>query len=118
MANYTEVMREWKRMCTSMEQGYGDNCCENCPVPGTGCPAIWEDGAADDSEVIERVVMKWAEAHPEPKTPTWRQWLLDMGLLKMRHIGPEEGRETLVDWEMVLEHMPTDIADKLGVLDK
>ena len=78
MAEFVEVMRQARRMCKS----YGDECgpcvlhekyglCPLCAQTDDHIPADWKlDNMAD----VERIVMDWAAAHPEPRYPTRKEW--------------------------------------------
>lgn len=69
MAEFQEVMKQAKRMCVTV------NDCDQCELmTDAGCRfAIFADDAKYSHE-IERIVMDWAEKHPEPRYPTWREW--------------------------------------------
>lgn len=64
MAEFSEVMRQARRMC----EAYG-RCSDGCPWLHMPCGYTIEQ--------YERVVMQWAEEHPEPKYPTWCDWLME-----------------------------------------
>lgn len=67
MAEFTEVMRQARRMCMDQED------CESCPIWDTA-KSFCRIGAAcksDDGET-EHIVMAWAAEHPEPQYPSWR----------------------------------------------
>lgn len=64
MAEFTTVLKQLRRMCV-------DNACNDCPVCDKYCRVLDEcDSIMSESEV-ERIVMRWAAEHPEPKYPTW-----------------------------------------------
>ncbi len=73
MAEFKEVMRQARRMCNRIPL----HKCGDCKVhSGKMClfkryPVnMTEENAAE----LERVVMAWAEEHPEPRCPTWVEW--------------------------------------------
>lgn len=70
MAEFVDVMREWKRMCDTYTTDDAANCCKGCPMDGMGCGAIYEYNSADP-EAIEQKVTAWGLTHPEPVYPTW-----------------------------------------------
>ena len=79
MAEFTEVMRQAKRMCSS----FGEGCCDDCPLNSaiqvdTDCYrnlCICVAGGFEEAyKLIEERVMQWAAEHPEPVYPTWREW--------------------------------------------
>ena len=71
MAEFQEVMRQGNRMCKEYAE------CVECPMyryideNGEICPFESNYGLAK----LESIVMDWAEKHPEPKYPTWTEWL-------------------------------------------
>ena len=69
MAEFKEVMKQYKRMCKS----YPD--CADCPFKaelGWDCQpdALIEE---EDMDIWETTVMDWARNHPEPVYPTIRE---------------------------------------------
>lgn len=70
MAEFKEVMRQYKRMCRAHPQ------CDGCPFRDE---LEWdcELGALPDEEesldIWETTVMDWARKHPEPIYPTIRE---------------------------------------------
>ena len=99
MAEFSEVMTQYKRMCDS-------NSCIGCPMEGN-C------GLQDAKlfpDVFEKCVMEWANAHPEPVYPTWYEWLKEQGILYQADPATinDKGNEPI----------PADIAKKLGIKPK
>ena len=71
MAQFSEVMRQAKRMC----KAFGDGHCSECPIGHANaleCEITVTSGM--DCEEVERRVMQWAAKHPEPVYPTWDEW--------------------------------------------
>lgn len=75
MAEFYEVMKQAKRMCRSFGAA-----CDGCKLHWfdgetlcllSGTPQTWHDSKMQDAE---RIVMDWAEKHPEPRYPTWEEW--------------------------------------------
>jgi len=101
MAEFVDVLRQFDRMCKANAG------CFNCPLHE-------QDGVSDrcsigafvnESERIEREVMKWAAEHPEPVYPTWYRWLT--------MIGAVTSSDDL--WMDLQQLIPADIAQKLGI---
>ena len=72
MAEFSEVMKQIRRMCWSIS-------CNNCILPRRSDEmCILEDAPAKitDEEIaeIEAKALKWASEHPEVRYPTWREW--------------------------------------------
>lgn len=123
MAEFTEIMRQWRRLCKEQDNRFRDNMCDHCPLYEAtherGCAAIYEDDAGEmDYAEAERVVTDWAAEHPEPEYPTWREWMMEAGLLKWHAIPNTYARETVPDWEVLLKPIPAEIARKLGIEPK
>jgi len=106
MADFVDVLRQFDRMCKANAG------CFNCPLHE-------QDGVSDrcsigafvnDSERIEREVMKWAAEHPEPKYQSWGEWLSEIGVFQC-----EDG-----EWRFAKANdpIPADIAQKLGIEPK
>lgn len=108
MANFVQVMKDWRRMCDEMNSDDKYNVCDNCRLKDYGCPAIYEsENASTDWGHIEKVVTAWAAEHPEPVYETWGQYF-------KRYYGLEYCK----GHEMLLENIPADIAQKLGIEPK
>ena len=63
MAEFKEVMKQYKRMCNAYSHY-------------DGCPGICDPSALYDEEdfdIWETTVMNWARNHPEPVYPTIRE---------------------------------------------
>lgn len=95
MAEFSEVMKQYIRMCRL-------STCEKCVLHGMDvlpCGAR----AKENPKEFERRVMEWAEAHPEPVYPTWKTWLIS---------------EWVANTPKIDEPIPADIAKKLGIKPK
>lgn len=122
MAEFSEVMRQWKRMCNYYTERAGNehDVCAICKFEGDGsnCLAVYEDSEIDTAEV-ERVVMAWADEHPEPVYPTWKEWLEEQRVVV--HFDSISEKGTKVKWELTNKsncRIPADIAEKLGIQPK
>jgi len=108
MAEFVDVMRQFNRMCNANAG------CFNCPLhEPDGVSDRCSIGAfVNDSEHIEREVMKWAAEHPEPVYPTWAEWL--------RHKVVGVDADSIYDaWRVLCTtRIPADIAQKLGIEPK
>ena len=115
MAEFQEVIRQWQRMCIAKLR-LGDCNIEGCPLyQNDACEAIC-DAAEEkpDYAEVERVVMAWSAEHPEPVYPTWLEWLKDVGLI----IVSPSGSSCAFDFTSASDHIPADIAEKLGLEPK
>ena len=121
MAQFSEVMRQAKRMCESFSDG-----CSECPI---GDANVLECGttvtSGMDCEEVERRVMQWAAEHPEPVYPTWREWQKSMFPDGHKHITPciFGSRDRFKCWGKTCyvcmeQQIPADIAEKLGIKPK
>lgn len=111
MAEFKDVMRNWKRLCKAFTTEIDEMCCDNCPIMALdydkhGCDAIFSDWANNAKwEEVEQTVTEWAKKNPEPVYPTWAEYLM--------HIYQD------VSYSRILgETIPADIAEKLGVAPK
>lgn len=111
MTEFSEVMRQWRRMCDAMETNAGE-CygCDICPVNNAtdtmGCGAIFDMPPETNWEGMAEKIMRWAADHQEPVYPTWWDWLHEMGVLT----GGGSGT--------IHEPIPADIAEMLGIKPK
>ena len=123
MSEFTEVMRQAKRMCETFSDGH----CSECPI---GDANALECGITVTSEMdckeVERRVMQWAAKHPEPVYPTWDEWQDSVFPDAEIDITPctfgsryrlnsclEKTCSTCTE-----QQMPADIAEKLGIKPK
>lgn len=122
MAQFTEVMRQARRMCESFRDGH----CSECPI---GDANVLECGITVTSEMdceeVERRVMQWAAEHPEPVYPTWREWHNSVFPDAVKYIMPcEFDSKNLFKckektcYQCIEEPIPADIAEKLGIKPK
>ena len=111
MAEYQEVIHNWRRMCNAVQDSnmnkVGHGWCDNCPIKNE----CWSNQAvASVAErrmlCVEPIIQKWAAEHPEPVYPSWVEWFR-----QMKMIPPEQ--KCFHTW--LLEPMPADIAQKLGI---
>lgn len=122
MTDFVQTMKDWRRMCRTMEAEHPDDGCNHCPLldispDGRGCDAIYADEFADNADWrrLEEIVDIWAQANLEPVYPTWWEWLASIGAVT-RKVTPDAA-STLIDTG-VLDPIPADIAQKLGIEPK
>lgn len=118
MSEFSEVMRQAKRMCNGL------NDCDECQLRDVfdvvGCPFAYD---SVDMRNVEKPVMDWAAAHPEPRYPTWKEWqdanfpnndaLMRPCIFESEeyfNCKQENGCETCMN-----KPIPADIAEKLGI---
>ena len=121
MAQFTEVMRQAKRMCESFSDGCRE--CPICDVDELECGITVTSWM--DCEEVERRVMQWAAEHPEPVYPTWREWQNSTFPDAGRYIMPCEFEsknrfkcKEKTCYQCIAEPIPADIAEKLGIKPK
>ena len=108
MSDFVQTMKDWRRMCNAMGQEDDYDACKKCGLRAFSCAAIYEKECNGvDWKHIEEVVTAWAAEHPEPVYETWGQYF-------RRYYGLEYCK----GHEMLLEHIPADIAQKLGIEPK
>ena len=118
MAEFVKVMKDWRRMCKSYPRG----CAEKCPLQN-GSWGACQSGAVDSPERHERIVEEWAEKHPEPRYPTWAEWLEKEGIIYTVPASPGMEWRFCGDRVMTIlskgeKPIPDDIAKKLGIQPK
>ena len=107
MADFVQMMKDWKRMCNAMGQEDEYTACDKCNLRDFGCPAIYEKECDNaDWNHVESVVTTWSAEHPEPVYPTWVEWFRQIGVVPI-------GQKCFHDW--LLKPIPADIAQKLGI---
>lgn len=120
MAEFTEVMRQVKRMCDATVSEK----CHECTLwrPETESCSLYGDDDGVDYADMERRVMAWAAEHPAQRYPTWREWQERMFQYRDRNISPCEfdvSSRFNCKWkscgQCMDEPIPADIAEKLGI---
>ena len=107
MAEFSEVIRQKKRMCSSVL------CC-NCDIYRL-CGEDLSKCAQfinNNPKKAEEVIMSWAAEHQEPVYPTWRDLFERMGA-NIRCDGTVQFQLFAAD-----KPIPADIARKLGIAPK
>lgn len=123
MSEFTDVMRQARRMCKAQED------CESCPLWNTANFFCKLDTTCySDDSAIESIIMQWATEHPEhpePSYPTWLEWQNSTFPDAHKFVKPcEFGRrdrfkcEDKTCYQCVREPIPADIAEKLGIKPK
>lgn len=120
MAEFTEVMRQVKRMCDATVSAR----CHECTLwrPETESCSLYGDDDGVDYADMERRVMAWAAEHPVPRYPTWDEWQHSMfpdASVKMMPCSftskDKLGCRGLICLECRKQPIPADIAEKLGI---
>lgn len=96
MAEFQKVMKEWVRARKAINEDMLS--CFPLEMFSDDCIAN-----------IEKEVMAWAAEHPEPVYPTWVEWFREIGV-----VPPEQKGFHI--W--LHDHIPADIAQKLGLQPK
>ena len=111
MAEYSEVIKQFKRMCNN----------GHCAT-ATGCPMYPSCNIGQCRRVaferpsdFEKRVMAWAAEHPEPVYPSWYAWLANMNVVPIE-LPPDQA--VMVTDIGLLKKIPADIAEKLGIQPK
>ena len=113
MAEFCEVMRQWRRMCGA------NNSCGACRIVKENLPyTLCSEGGIRSVENIadvELTIMSWAAEHPEPVYPSWLEYLMDTQ--PDCREAYKVGNDLLWRW-MWEAPIPADIAEKLGIEPK
>lgn len=128
MAEFTEIMRQAKRLCAA----HGSTCTtNNCPLDGGEACRLNIDLDGEDYNELERIIMDWAAEHPEPVYPTWKDgWKQLFPEADIKRVFCPEifGDKYKCVWchgwscddnyscdECLERPIPADIAEKLGI---
>lgn len=119
MAEFTEVMKQAKRMCAA----HGGMCNSlNCPLDNGEVCRLAADQDGEDYSDVERIIMDWVAEHPAPRYPSWQEWQNSMFPNRSRDIRPCEFDDIprfnchgIKCEECMNEPIPADIAVKLGI---
>lgn len=114
MAEYAWVMKQWQRMCGSMQGGIAK--CDNCPLLKVICQYKPDEMA--DFDEAEKIIADWAAKNPEPVYPTWVDWLVKQGVLVGDNTNPNIRYWYAMNMEKIEQPIPTEIAEKLGLEPK
>ena len=114
MAEFQEVMRQWRRMCGA------NNYCSACRMQKENLPyTLCSEGGIRSVENLadaELAIMAWAAEHPEPVYETWFEYLLRIGVIPEN--APAGGEYQWIVESIKYKPIPADIAEKLGVEPK
>ena len=109
MAEFQEVMKQWRRFCKSHSN------CGECEFDGKGIC-----GEAHLSDVpysdVELRIMAWAAEHPEPVYETWFEYLLRIGVIP--EYAPAGGEYQWIVESIKHKHISNDIAESLKLHPK
>ena len=121
MAEFTEVMRQARRMCKEQQNV---DCCVRCPINKNGCMVVADAEYVDYADA-EQEIMHWAAEHPEPVYPTWAEWYdATFPEAVYRHICPAIFGDEYTDCgkdacRLCVERtIPAEIAEKLEIKPK
>ena len=115
MAEWTEVMKQFDRMCWHYQREH--KCPMECPMGGVNisqCRKI----AFEFPGSVERIVMSWVDEHSEPVYPTWFEWLEDIGIVSKAKSEYSQIYDVVLPALKMFEPIPADIAKKLGIEPK
>lgn len=124
MAEFQEVMRQWRRMCDKHQ--CADKECSAvaydliCPITishnGYPCDSGFVDCSPESMAQVEQIVMEWAAEHPEPVYQTWMEYI-NNEFTNSILLGTNKEYNTIIEF-MKHTPIPADIADKLGIKPK
>lgn len=105
MAEFQEVIEQFKRLCDSANQD-----CSSCGLGNMSCSI---KDVVDNSVEFEERVISWAAEHPELVYPTWGEWLMSNGVIS--GLSPRGAIDALGNLKTPI---PADIAQKLEITPK
>ena len=109
MAEFQEVMKQWRRFCKSHSN------CGECEFDGKDICGQTHLSDVPYSD-MELRIMSWAAEHPEPVYPTWSDYISKLVIHDIC-VGKISGPETVLIYAMNTP-IPADIAQKLGIEPK
>lgn len=114
MAEFFEVMKQWRRMCLKCDCTDEYQIYDECPLKiMIGSECSMGNMSVSDLEKVEPVVLQWAAEHPELVYPTWWEYLT-----RIHVIFPAMGDfQKCVD-DLATTPIPADIAVKLDIPPK
>ena len=113
MAEFQEVMKQWRRRCEACEK----NERVECYIKGYVCEAFCKMQKHIDPEFVEQDVMSWAAEHPEPVYPTWYEFMRENKIIPDVLEDCGDYYKTIGKW-LVKSTIKHDIAQKLGIEPK
>lgn len=108
MAEFVQTMKNWRRMCDSMQGQKA--ACTKCPLGADLCKGPWQEEKMPPWELAERRINTWAAEHPEPVYPTWGEYIRSI-----TGLDPVEVNGMRL---ALTRTIPADIAQKLGIEPK
>lgn len=108
MAEFAWVMKQWRRMCDSMQGGIAK--CDGCPLCKVLCQ--YKPNEKVNFAEAEKIIADWAAEHPEPRYPTFGEWLCDIGELT----GCGDAKEAMR--RLFSDAIPAELAEKLEIEPK
>ena len=124
MADFVQTMKDWHRMCKAMTDSNPKDACDGCPLEAYGCSPVYEaiDSYQDiDFEAVGEEITAWAAEHPEPIYPMWCEWLADKCVVDVARMPVDYSGGIVTEIKpsgKMYEHIPADIAEKLGIEPK
>lgn len=125
MAEFQDVIRQAQRLCDYFNQN-----CENCERKYRTC-IVSLPKEKTGIEMFEREILKWAEEHPEPRYPTWKEWwdenfndaavaiwVKPCMFMKKEKWEMESGLKCSSCRVCIDKPIPAEIAKKLGIKQK
>lgn len=127
MAEFQEVMKQRKRMCTTIHD------CEKCPLSynNSNIDAGCKNALITYPASAEVIVMDWASENPEPVYPSWNEawkqlfpdsWVVKNGTPKAPCLKYFLPNYECHNWkypkncsDCLKQSTPADVAKKLGI---
>lgn len=108
MAEFNEVIKQFKRMCWYYGRDKTQKSCPMCTSYPNCNIGHCRKNAIEQPAHFAATVMRWAAEHPEPVYPTVYEWLVSVGLLSGDMWSASDLQKPI----------PADIAQKLGIEPK
>lgn len=120
MAEFFEIMKQARRLCESTS-------CIECPITSENGVCLINPSDKGDYTEVERRIIDWAKAHPEPIYPSWLEFQEAMFPTHTRWICPmmfgvdcpsKSATSTQMCTTCRNHSIPAEIAEKLGIKPK
>ena len=108
MADFVQVMKDWRRLCETIQsenqEKQQSSWCKGCPLQGYCIiDTDIKDSTVNVFTIISKQIETWAAEH-QVVYPTWGAWL-----------SKTYGKPSSI---LLSKEIPTDIAEKLGIEPK
>ena len=123
MADFIQMMKDWRRMCMCYRTNDNPDC-SDCPMVNNRlCGFEISDIQDEELEDAQQTITTWVAEHPEPVYPTWVDWLMEQGIIPDFETAKNSDEPGVRAASFYITKkgfipIPADIAEKLGIEPK